>query len=908
MARSFNGTTDQISCGATINPTAITMSAWFYLPSSTSGYRAIYSTAATGNYQQILINPSKIAYYVYGSADIHVDPGATLITTGVWIHCALTYDSVGGLKTYFNGANDGTAAANGTLGVADAPLTTIGYDANSPGRNFPGRIADCAKWNIALTAAEIGALANGARPYQIRPANLFHWCPLDGYASPEPDYSGSKFNGTLTGTSYVSGPPLNLFTPRREVIQPPPVTIPPGEQFLVLPPPPLSPFAITHGTWTASYNLNLIGKDRLPAGDQWWQPPDQRPFPASLLTWTRDPIPNLLPAVTQFIVRQSDWQLPKGPPWDDYTWISQGILSLPVAPSQFIIRQSDWQLPKTPQWDDYTWIAQGILTLPAAPTTIPVNLLPKDWPLPRAPQWDDYTWLQQGILPAAAAVTVGPRGAITSIGWVPPGPPARGVSYNRALFTQGPVNQFDWPLAVSRHPGIDRSWTVSYLATLVGQDRLPTGAAIHALADQSRQTWLANSITASYNLNLIGKDKLPTGDQYYDRTPIGPTWLGNWVTSTSLNLLVIPPVQPPPGKQYSERTPLGSFWLANSVTVSYNQNLIGKDQLPVGDQYSELPKGITWRANDVTVSYNKNLIGQDKLPTGEQYSDRPPGPAWLANWVTSTSAALLAGPPQRPFVQTDWPLTAAPAVPQRSWACSYLDTLIGQDRRNPGQQSTALADQSSRQWLANWINSTSLALLVTVPTPPLPKNQYDWQVPRGPVQPDRSYGAVFPKVLIGKDQLPFRQRDWPLPTAPRPAADLITFINRSQIQLIGKDKLPIRQQDWPVPRPYPLLPRATGYNRPIGAAAALAAKLPFNQFDWPLPGAHLLAFSSMIARITNGRVLSGGPIPPVIGLGPVDHLRAYADSYYGVFFAEEVDRAKAYSDQHGGTPHERAGN
>jgi hypothetical protein len=77
-----------------------------------------------------------------------------------------------------------------------------------------GQLADFAIWSVLLTAAEASALAKGARPNTIRSASLVNWWPLGGIQSPEPDLSGNKNNGTLTGTAPAFGPPIAPFTPR----------------------------------------------------------------------------------------------------------------------------------------------------------------------------------------------------------------------------------------------------------------------------------------------------------------------------------------------------------------------------------------------------------------------------------------------------------------------------------------------------------------------------------------------------------------------------------------------------------------------------------------------------------------------------------------------------------------------
>jgi hypothetical protein len=74
-------------------------------------------------------------------------------------------------------------------------------------------------WFASLTAAEIGALAKGARPIQARPAALKLWWPLDGYRAPAFDRMPLANHGNATGTALAAGPPLIAPTP---FISPPP--------------------------------------------------------------------------------------------------------------------------------------------------------------------------------------------------------------------------------------------------------------------------------------------------------------------------------------------------------------------------------------------------------------------------------------------------------------------------------------------------------------------------------------------------------------------------------------------------------------------------------------------------------------------------------------------------------------
>jgi hypothetical protein len=219
MARSFNGTSDHIDSSAYTAGTAGTVSIWFNFTTNAGAYATLLgqdNQTVVQVYQQIHLKSSgHLAYYAGTTlAGIGVDPGTAVATSGVWYHACCTYDSTNGLKTYLNGVSDGTAAANGALQTGSNPFM-IGYDSNfSPARDFNGSLADAAHWSAALSTSEVVALAAGARPSTIRPLSLLGWWPLGGVQSPEPDLSGNKNNGTLTGTAPAFGPPIMQFTPR----------------------------------------------------------------------------------------------------------------------------------------------------------------------------------------------------------------------------------------------------------------------------------------------------------------------------------------------------------------------------------------------------------------------------------------------------------------------------------------------------------------------------------------------------------------------------------------------------------------------------------------------------------------------------------------------------------------------
>lgn len=213
MARNFNGSTDLIAATNTFAaPVAGTLSAWVKPGTLTQAYNGVIAHAhgpSNSFFEFFVKSSSQIAYYVNASiATVSVDPG--LATISGWTHLAMCYDSTNGLKTYVNGSSDGTSGANGTILGNSGQALNIGNDPVNAGRHFPGLIADAAYWSVALTALEIAGLAKGIRPPYVRRLSLLLYYPLDGLQSPEPDLSGNKNNGTLTGTSSGFGPPFGL--------------------------------------------------------------------------------------------------------------------------------------------------------------------------------------------------------------------------------------------------------------------------------------------------------------------------------------------------------------------------------------------------------------------------------------------------------------------------------------------------------------------------------------------------------------------------------------------------------------------------------------------------------------------------------------------------------------------------
>jgi hypothetical protein len=219
-ARVFNGIDTLIDAGAVVTGTnnALSLSFWVNPHNFANAYNWLTGSDQNDDstvFGTLLKSSGKIAYYTTyaGGAYTFLDPGTTTLSVDTWYQVGMSLDA-SFLQTYVNGVSDGTVASNGVSLLSGTQNFVMGSQPASAGRNFNGRIADVAIWNVVLTAAEFVALAAGIRPNTVRPASLKGYWPLDGVNSPEPDLSGFGNNGTLTGTANAAGPPLAMFTPR----------------------------------------------------------------------------------------------------------------------------------------------------------------------------------------------------------------------------------------------------------------------------------------------------------------------------------------------------------------------------------------------------------------------------------------------------------------------------------------------------------------------------------------------------------------------------------------------------------------------------------------------------------------------------------------------------------------------
>lgn len=220
MARTFNGTNqDIIGASNPITSGSVgTLAYWFNTGVNPSNSISFLVGSGDGSFSGMgfVSGSAKLAYWMGGAASSNLT-----YTTSAWHHAALQVAAGPTATLYLDGAADNNPQSSGMTTGSGRVSLAVGVGNSSNRYDYVAcSLADAAIWNVALTANEIKALAAGFRPGQIRPSALVWWLPLDGIASPEPDYSGFAINGTLENspTLATSAPPLTLLTPRSPAV------------------------------------------------------------------------------------------------------------------------------------------------------------------------------------------------------------------------------------------------------------------------------------------------------------------------------------------------------------------------------------------------------------------------------------------------------------------------------------------------------------------------------------------------------------------------------------------------------------------------------------------------------------------------------------------------------------------
>ncbi len=223
MARTFNGTSDQIAfgSGAEVDDlAAYTASALIHVSSNVVSERQVL-TKMTSVFQ------GKMFLYMEGTNKVgsivgrHDGTSSTFISdanafiSGAWHAIVASWPGGNVAPTcYCCALGSSIVQLSGTAVDGTGPLlqtdetATLRVAARDPldATFFSGLIAEAAIWNRVLSSGEIAAIGRGFSPAMFPRGRVFY-CPIDGRTSPERNFSGST-NGTVTGAAYADHPPV----------------------------------------------------------------------------------------------------------------------------------------------------------------------------------------------------------------------------------------------------------------------------------------------------------------------------------------------------------------------------------------------------------------------------------------------------------------------------------------------------------------------------------------------------------------------------------------------------------------------------------------------------------------------------------------------------------------------------
>lgn len=207
---------------------------------------------------------------------------------------------------------------------------------------------------------------------------------------------------------------------------------------------------------------------------------------------------------------------------------------------------------------------------------------------------------------------------------------------------------------------------------------------------------------------------------------------------------------------------------------------------------------------------------------------------WIAriSRLASIEAQPLGSRPTEaevfPFNQLSWPNPLGPAYAITLRSVIFRPDLTGQDqlpdrwREFPNPRG-AKGSISLLSWL-----ETPLPLPFSSPFGP-----YNWPNPAG--RPRSQHWLQGFRILeVQVEENPFRQTEWLNPVGPGYAISLRTWSDPTKINLIGQDQLPGNQFDWPVPKGASRRPLQHSWTSWISLALEAATR-PHKQLNWPNP-------------------------------------------------------------------------
>jgi hypothetical protein len=142
---------------------------------------------------------------------------STGYSANTWHHACVVFSATNSRSVYLDGGGKATETTETGNPIVDRTGIGVVYR-NTPAAYTDGRIAEAGIWNVALTDAEVAALANGVSPALIQPQSLKLYSPLIRNPSLDPLHGDllSVGNGPLTVATHPRIIHIGIASPTKE--------------------------------------------------------------------------------------------------------------------------------------------------------------------------------------------------------------------------------------------------------------------------------------------------------------------------------------------------------------------------------------------------------------------------------------------------------------------------------------------------------------------------------------------------------------------------------------------------------------------------------------------------------------------------------------------------------------------
>ena len=178
MARTFNGTSQRLWRGSAVAlQPPLTLAVWVH-PSRSSAYEDVLglcnaSESHSGHFLQ-LRGPDGVraAAVTAQQGTFAIARSNAAYALGQWQHVAGVFSAADRRRVYLNGQPGAEDTVAKTPGGLDRTTVAAWESSGGVTAYFAGGTAEAAIWDVALTDAEILALAQGDSPLLVRPEGL----------------------------------------------------------------------------------------------------------------------------------------------------------------------------------------------------------------------------------------------------------------------------------------------------------------------------------------------------------------------------------------------------------------------------------------------------------------------------------------------------------------------------------------------------------------------------------------------------------------------------------------------------------------------------------------------------------------------------------------------------------------